>query len=77
MIKVLILGHKGMLGHMIHKVFRKNAVHFSSNPSRLALLISYAYQLFWVAIYAKKNNYTAVLANTEVFQNSLIIFSHL
>ena len=27
MIKVLILGHKGMLGHMIHKVFRKNTNH--------------------------------------------------
>jgi glycosyltransferase involved in cell wall biosynthesis len=56
-----------------HIVFRKKVVHSSSNPSRLALLISYTYQLYWVVIHAKKNNYTAILANAEVFQNSLII----
>jgi len=56
-----------------HTIYRKKRVHFSIQPKKLTLFISYLYQLLWIAVYVKKRNYKAVFANAEVVQNSLII----
>ena len=52
-------------------VIRKKWIHFSNNPSKIVLLLSYCYQLYWIIINRKK--YNLILANTEVIQNSFII----
>ena len=45
-------------------VIRKKWIHFSNNPSKIVLLLSYCYQLYWIIINRKK--YNLILANTEI-----------
>ena len=56
-----------------HTIYRKKLVHFSIQPSKSLLFISYIYQLCWIFFYRKKRKYSTIFANAEVIQNSLII----
>ena len=55
------------------KIYRKSLIHFSVNPKKISLIISYIYQVFWIVWFRIKTKSPIVLTNGEVVLNSLII----